>query len=239
MSRRIFIVMGGKGGVGATTTAIKLVQRFPAPGERVIVDGDLSGKRSLAVWYDLAESLDLARVIGTATIAPSKAGPLVMELARTYEDGLLHTSATVVRALTALSNNALIVVDAPQPFAATIRPLVNAAAMMILLVEPSPMGISSARALLGALDRFGIPPARIARVRSDVEGKSPVTRADIERELGMTVKAELINDRDRRSTGLFDGFMTMLAAAPLRDDAAGASEKPMFDRRLESGKRFS
>jgi len=86
LSQRIFIVTGAKGGVGATTIAIKLVARLPAPAERMIVDADLTGKRSLAVWYDLSDDLDRARSIGTATVARAPDGTLVMELARTYED---------------------------------------------------------------------------------------------------------------------------------------------------------
>jgi len=85
LSQRIFIVTGAKGGVGATTIAIKLVARLPAPAERMIVDADLTGKRSLAVWYDLSDDLDRARSIGTATVARAPDGTLVMELARTYE----------------------------------------------------------------------------------------------------------------------------------------------------------
>jgi Mrp family chromosome partitioning ATPase len=99
LSQRVFVVVGAKGGVGATKIAIKLVQRFPALAERVIVDADLSGKRSLAVWYDLSDVLDDARVVGSATVAPVTAGPIVMELARTYEDGLIQTAAVVTRAI--------------------------------------------------------------------------------------------------------------------------------------------
>ncbi len=241
MSQRIFIVTGAKGGVGATTIAIKLVARLPAPAERMIVDADLTGKRSLAVWYDLSDDLDRARSIGTATVARAPDGTLVMELARTYEDGLTQTAASVTRALAGLSEHAVIVVDAPQPFAAIVRPFVSRATKFIAITEPSPMGVAGAQALLAAMDRAGIPPSRIALAITDINAKgSAVSRADIERELKMPVSVELPIERDRRFEGLFDGLVTMLVAEPgSLGDSGELAEKPAFDRRVDLGEVFS
>ena len=228
MSQRIFVVTGAKGGVGVTALAIKLVEGLAAFAERVIVDADLAGKRSLAVWYDLSDDLDLERIIGTATVATAPTGALVMELARTYEDGLLQTKASVVRAMAERSEHALIVVDAPQPFAATIRPFIVRATKIIVVTEPSRMGVEVTRSLLAAMERFGLPAARIALVVSDLTGKGNVSRPDIERELQMPVSAELPNERDRKYHGLFDAFVAFLAAAPVYVDAEPA-EAPAFD----------
>jgi len=245
LSQRIFLVVGAKGGVGATTVAIKLVKRFPALGERIIVDADLSGKRTLAVWYDLGEDLDRARVIGQVTVAPAQPGPsvepgtLVMELARTYEDGLIQKSANVARALEGLSEHALLVVDAPQPFAAIVRPLLVRATKIVIVTEPTAMGISAARALIAATERFGIPASRLALAVSDIGGKGGIARVEIERELHLPVSAELTNDRDRRADGRFDGLVTTLAAAPAFGDSGAGTEKPAFDRRTDPGELFS
>lgn len=239
MSQRVFVVVGAKGGVGATRIAIKLIQRFPAPRERMIVDADLGGRRCLAVWYDLSDELDFARVIGSASVAQAPDGPLVMEIARTYEDGLIESSASIVRALGQLSSSAVIVVDAPQPFAATVRPLIARATKVIVVVEPTVLGVGVAREFLAAMDRTGIPAARIALVQSDLTGKGAVPRAEIERRLGMPVSAELPNQRDRRFEGLFDGLITMLAATPAQfEDPRDPLEKPIFDRRIEPGERL-
>jgi MinD superfamily P-loop ATPase len=240
MSQRIFVVVGAKGGVGATRVAINLVQRFPTAGERMIVDADLTGKRSLAVWYDLSDDLDGSRVIGSSAVAQAKDGPLVMELARTYEDGLVESAASVLRALANLSDEALIVVDAPQPFAATVRPFIVRATRIIVLTESSPMGVGVARSMLAAMERFGIPPSRLALVQSDIAGKPEIPRSEIERELKMPVRAELTNERDRRFGALFDGFVTMLSAAPANiEDPRSTAEKPIFDRRIEPGELFT
>lgn len=231
----MFIVTGAKGGVGTTTIAINLAQRFPALGERVIVDADLSGKRSLAVWFDVGDQLDQARVIGSATVVTMETGHLVMELARTYEDGLVQTASSVTRSIAGLSENALIVVDAPQPFAATVRPFIARASKIILITEPTLMGVSAARAKLATMDRAGVPATQIALAVCDIVGNGGLTRAEIERELALPVSAELSNTRDRKFEALFDGFVTMLSGASPLNDPAGASEKPVFDRRIDAG----
>jgi MinD-like ATPase involved in chromosome partitioning or flagellar assembly len=235
LSQRVFIVTGAKGGVGTTTFAIKLAQRFPALGERMIVDADLSGKRSLAVCFDLSDELDQARVIGSATVVTMKSGQLVMELARTYEDGLIQTAASVTRAIAGLSEHALVVVDAPQPFAATVRPFLARASKIILITEPTLMGVAGARAMLAVMDRAGVPATHIALAVCDMVGSGGLTRAEIERELAVPVSAELTNVRDRKFDALFDGFVTMLSTATRLDDPNSALEKPVFDRRIEPG----
>jgi Flp pilus assembly CpaF family ATPase len=234
MSQRVFVVVGAKGGVGATMIAIKLIEQLPAEAERVIVDADLSGKRSLAVWYDASVDLDIGRVIGSAAITKTKAGPFVMELARTYEDGFIQTAESVIRSIERLPKNALIVVDAPQPFAATVRPFISRAAKIVVVTEPTLMGVGAARSMLSAMDRFGIPISRIAFVLNDVRGLGDLRRSEIERALRITVGAELPNDRDRRFGKIFSGFAEMLAATPSfesLDNLRQSTEKPIGDRR--------
>ncbi len=234
MSQRVFVVVGAKGGVGATMIALKLIEQLPAAADRVIVDADLSGRRSLAVWYDLSVDLDVGRVIGAAAVAKAKTGPLVMELARTYEDGFIQTAESVVRSIERLPKNALIVVDAPQPFAATVRPFIAQAAKIIVVTEPTLMGVGAARSMLSAMDRFGIPVARIAFVLNDVRGLGDLRRNEIERALRITVTAELPSDHDRRFTKVFGGFADLLAASPSfepLDNLRQSTEKPIGDRR--------
>ncbi len=169
VNRRVFVVVGAKGGVGASTIALKLIDQLPTDAERVIVDADLAGRRSLAVWYDLSVDLDVGRVIGSPAIAKAKTGQLVMELARTYEDGFIQTAESVISSIERLPERALVVVDAPQPFAGTVRPFITWASKIILVTEPTLMGVGAARSMLSAMDRFGIPASRAsAFVLNDV-----------------------------------------------------------------------
>jgi Flp pilus assembly CpaE family ATPase len=156
-----------------------------------------------------------------------------MELARTYEDGLTQTKAAVLRAVAGLSDEALIVVDAPQPFAASIRPFVSRAVKVVVITESSLLGVAVAHAVLAAMERFGIPASRIAVVQTDVRGKSDLSRAELEAALRISLSAELPNERDRRFESRLDVLVSLLAAAPIGDFAM-ISEKPMFDLRSET-----
>lgn len=234
MSQRVFIVVGAKGGVGATTIAIKLVTELPSTSERVIVDADLAGKRSLAIYYDLSVELDVGRVIGSAATAKTPKGLLVMELARTYEDGFIQTADSVIRSIQRLPENALIVVDAPQPFAATVRPFIARSAKIVVVAEPTLMGVGAARAMLAAMDRFGIPDSRIAFVLNDVRGNGELQKSEIERALRMPVNVELPNTSDRRFGRVFAGLVETLASSPSFEPLQNlrqSTEKPIGDRR--------
>ena len=236
LSQRVFIVTGAKGGVGTTTIAINLAQRFPALGERVIVDADLSGKRSLAVWFDVGDQLESSPC--------DRLGYRRHDGDGTFGDGIganvrgwprSRPRVPITRSIAGLSENALIVVDAPQPFAATVRPFIARASKIILITEPTLMGVSAARAKLATMDRAGVPATQIALAVCDIVGNGGLTRAEIERELALPVSAELSNTRDRKFEALFDGFVTMLSGASPLNDPAGASEKPVFDRRIDAG----
>lgn len=202
----------------------------------MIVDADLTGKRTLAVWYDLSEDLEVGRVVGSVAVAAAPDGTLVMEVARTYEDGLIQSPASITQWLTGLSQHALVVVDAPQPLAATIRPFIARATKIIVVTEPTRLGVAAAQAVLAAMERAGIPLSRVALVVNDITGAGKVPRIEVERALGLPVSAELPNARDRRYEALFDGFITTLsAAAATFVDPLEPAEKPVFDRRIEPG----
>ncbi len=234
MSHRVFVVVGAKGGVGATLIAIKLIEELPANAERVVVDADLTGKRSYAIWFDVSSDLDLGRINGMPAIAQTKAGPIVMELARSYEDGFIQTADSVIASVERLPKNALVVVDAPQPFAATVRPFIARAAKVVVVTEPTLLGIGAARSTLSAMARYGIPPERIAFVLNDVRGNSDLRRSEIQAALRTAVSAELPSERDRNFRKIFGGFVATLAATPefdLLENLRQATAKPIGDPR--------
>ena len=213
MSMRVFVVVGAKGGVGATTIAIKMVRHLPGVGERMIVDADLFGKRSLADWYDVCEDLDVAHTIGSATVVKTKTGTLVMELARKYEDGLLHLGPSIRRELARLTEHALVVVDAPQPFAANVRPFIAIANKIIVVFEPTLMGVAAACSMLSALERGGVAASRIVLVQSNVHGGRHARQSDIIGGLPFPVSAVLHHEKDSKHDTHFERFITMLALA--------------------------
>ncbi len=213
MSARILVVVGAKGGVGASSIAMQLAEHLPAHGPRYVVDADLAGRRALAVWYDVTKELDAARVPGSPAVA-AKGRLSVVELARSYEDAFVLTAESVERFAAQLAPAALVVVDAPQPFAATVRPFIANAAKIVVLSEPTLLGVGSARAMLSAMDRFGIPASRIAFTLYDLRGASELRAREIQESLKFSIAAELPPYRDRGWGRAFGRFTEALAAAP-------------------------
>jgi len=80
--------------------------------------------------------------------------------------------------------------------------------------------------MLSAMDRFGIPDARIAFVLNDVRASGELRRIDIERTLRVTVSAELPNERDRRFAKTFAAFAGVLAASPIFQTLATCASQP-------------
>jgi pilus assembly protein CpaF len=85
----------------------------------------------------------------------------------------------------------LVIVDAPQPFAAAVRPFVTRATRFIVVLEPTLLGLAGAQAMLANLQRFGVPPSRMALVSNARSENGAISRSDIERALGMKVVAEI------------------------------------------------
>jgi len=233
MSLRVFVVVGAKGGVGATSIAMQLAEELPSAGPRFIVDADLSGRRAMAIWYDVARELDLGRVPGSP--AMTNKGPLaIVELARSYEDGFVVSAEAVEQFAHKLPEHGLVVVDAPQPFAATVRPFITAAAKIIVISEPTLLGIGSAHATLSAMDRFGIPQARIAFTLYDLRNNAELRAREVQESLKFAIAAELPAPRDRGWSRTFGRFVEALAATPDVDpmnDLRPSATNPIGDRR--------
>ena len=213
MSKRLFVVVGGKGGVGATTIAMKLAEGLPASGARVLVDADLAGKRSAAVSYDLEADLDSSRLHGWPATANTRTGLLVMELARTYEDGFLLTPDSVADPIRRCAHDALIVVDAPQPFAAGVRHFLASAWRIVVVTEPTRLGVGGASATFAAMARFGVPFSHLAFVLNHARGNGELQRSDIESALGTAVDVELPHENDPAFDPTFGDFIAVLAGA--------------------------
>ena len=230
---RFFVIVGAKGGVGASSLAMHLAATLPAKGPRFIVDADLAGRRSLAIWYDVAKDLDMHRVPGEPASAAK--GPLtVVELARSYEDAFMIAPEAVEDFTARLPADALVVVDAPQPFAASVRPFVMNAAKVVVLSEPTLLGVGSSHAMLSAMDRFGIPPSRIAYTLYDLRGHAELRAREISDSLKFTVAAELPSHRDRTWERAIEKYVAMLAETPDIDPIVtlrASAARPIGDRR--------
>jgi pilus assembly protein CpaF len=233
MSRRVYVVCGGKGGCGATTLAIELANRLRTPGARVLVDGDLGGRRSHAVTFDVTKQLDGGRTSGNPATT-SVRGLTLLELSNSYEQGFGVRLDTVENSLAALPADAVVVVDAPQPGAAAVRPFVMRALRFVIVVEPTLMGVSGTSQLLAVLARFGIPPDRTTVVVNSRDSARHFNRSEIQSLLGIPIAAELPLASDRRYAAALTALADQLDAVPELEPLPGlrlSASLPVGDRR--------
>lgn len=219
MSQRFFLLCGAKGGVGTTTIALDLIGRLPGPGARVLIDADLSGRRSHAVTLGVCSELDQHRIAGP--IGQTVVGENTMiELCRDYEAGLTVTPDHVEQAIRGIPEGASVIVDAPNPFAPALAPCIARACAVLVVTEPTLLGISSARSMLATLQRFGLRRDRSMLVLTEVHGPRELRKAEVERTLGCDVACELPNFRDRGFARGLDGLAQTLSRIAPIDDAA-------------------
>jgi pilus assembly protein CpaF len=212
VSAFVFVVVGAKGGVGATRLAVHLAGAMRSVATYVI-DADLAGRRTHATWYDIARELDVTRVPGAPATARTEQVNVV-ELARSYEDAFVITAEAVEDFCAGVPDGALLIVDAPQPFAAAVRPFMINAAKIIVISEPTLLGVGAAHSMLSALERFGIPANRIAFVSSDLRSAAEVQPREIADSLKYQIACELPAPHERTWAKAAAGLVELLSATP-------------------------
>jgi pilus assembly protein CpaF len=186
---RVVLFVGAKGGAGTTTLCAELARAVAEHGNAAVVDGDLTGRRSVALIFEAISTLSAAR--GTSPISRARVnGITLVELADRYDAGFGLDAEAIEEVAGVMTGFDLILVDAPQPFAAAVRPFVKRATRVAIVVEPTLLGVAGARALYGDLQRFGIPAARIVLV-SNARTENGMSVRDIERTVGSKVVAEI------------------------------------------------
>jgi Flp pilus assembly CpaF family ATPase/MinD superfamily P-loop ATPase len=237
VSAKVFAFVGSKGGCGATTISLAVTERLRKSGTVTLVDADFSGRRSIAVLLDEIRELDGARnkaAIGSVRIDDTLR---VAELAPTIDASFTLRPDDVdelTKDVTAESE--FVVVDAPQPFAAAIRPLIKMAARIFIIVEPSMLGVTGTRAMQVELLRFGVPAELISLVLNWRDARSELTRSQLERLLDTTVFAEFPNGvNDRRYARELNLFVEEILKIPTLASATElrpSTRVPLGDRRF-------
>ncbi len=236
---RIAVFIGSKGGSGTTTLCRELVRTLREDGNTALVDADLTGRRSIALLLDIVRSLDTARSASPISSARSD-GVTVVELADRYDAAFALEEGTVEAFVSELSGFDTIVVDAPQPFAATVRPFIARATRFFIVLEPTLLGAAGAQQMASDLQRFGIPSERIELVTNARSEIGMVPRSDIEGVLGNRIVAEIPLSTHRnyaRSTaGLARYIQSLSPEAPLVA-LQPSSDSPIADRNGGSTRR--
>jgi len=237
VSAKVFAFVGSKGGCGATTITLAVMERLRKRGMVTVVDADFSGRRSVAVLLDAIRELDGARnkaAIGSVRIDNTLR---VAELAPTIDASFTLRPDTVDELTTEVTKESdFVVVDAPQPFAAAIRPLIKMASRIFIIVEPTMLGVTGTRAMQVELLRFGVPPALISLVLNWRDAQSELTRSQLERLLEANMFAEIPNGvRDRRFDRELNVFVEAILKIPALETATllrPSTRVPLGDRRF-------
>jgi septum formation inhibitor-activating ATPase MinD len=237
MSARVIVIAGSKGGSGATTIAFEMIKRLgPGSARGVLVDGDLAGRRSHAVTYDVVRQLDESRAPGTPALSPAPDCDL-FELANSFEDGYSVKADAVEALIAKLPTETTFVADLPQLFAGAVRPFVTRALRFAVVVEPTLLGVSAARQLLHAMARFGIPPNRIVIVLNNRDGNVELKRNEIQVTLQAPVIGEIPPRRDRGYGRAIQSLSEVLLKVPHLEPLPNlrpSASIPIGDRRVTS-----
>jgi pilus assembly protein CpaF len=234
MNAPISVIIPTKGGVGCTTICVDIMKAMSKAHDVALVDGDYAARRSVAVLTDMVRAIDANRTSANISSA-TKHRMTVVEMASSL-DGAFTLSPTEVEniAVTLTERSDAILVDAPQPYANTIRPFIRRAGRFILVVEPTVLGLTTARLGQIQLERFGVSRAHQLIVVSGRIPKSEVSRSDIEATLGTRAVIEVANRNDRK----YDKSIEALAEILLKPSELGvpeglkpSSSAPIGDRR--------
>ena len=184
-----FLFIGSKGGAGATTLCRELAVTMSDKAVAV-VDADLTARRSAAVLFDAVRALDAARA--TSAIASARVnGVSLVELAERYDAAFTLSEDAVEAFAAGMIGFDAILVDAPQPFAAAVRPFVRRARRFFIVLEPTLLGVAGAQSIVSDLRRFGVPSNRIDLLTNARSEIAVVPREEIEAALGCKIVAEI------------------------------------------------
>ncbi|GAC1419262.1 MAG: hypothetical protein NVSMB64_28670 [Candidatus Velthaea sp.] len=236
MSWAVFV--GAKGGVGLTTLLWEMSKALSGKGRVALVDADFSGHRALAVMCGATHDFDAARQGAPISIVKTQ-GVTAVELTESFDAMLSVTPESTEALATALDTGYdMVYVDASQPFASATRPFMVRASRYVVVVPPTLLGITGARATLNDMARFGFPKDRTAAVMVWMQGRPEIAPAEIERALGVPLIGQIppLSDRGwRRSVeALNAALLSIPEGARIDSDAITAPNQVQLGERRKT-----
>jgi pilus assembly protein CpaF len=238
MPASVITVVGGKGGVGATSISFELAKALSRRGRIALVDGDFAGRRTIALLMNCVKELDEARdESNNLSFVTLRDGITAVELAHNIHAGFtLKPDKVETLVQNFAQTNTGAIVDAPQPFAAAIRPFIVRCVRFVLVVEPTLLGMAGGKAMVAEMLKFGISPTQIAVVSVQRDAHPEISRTDIERALGAKLVAEIPPKTDRRYGRAIEGLIEYCAELMTYSeeglDLGPSIRSPIGDRRL-------
>ena len=235
MSGRVVSFVGAKGGSGTSTVALEVVRALRRNQPVAIVDADLTGRRNLAVMLDAVRTFDEKRGDNGVPVIECE-GFTAAELVNGLVSSFSLRAKSVEQLNDALASFETIVVDVPQPFAGAVQPLVARTSQFLIVMEPTVLGVASARSFI--TDAFAnVDRSRIAAVVNHREtGPRELSRREIEGLLGIAVAAELPNRTDRSFPKAIAALASYVGALPVAASALNLliSNTPLGERRSDT-----
>jgi Flp pilus assembly CpaF family ATPase/MinD-like ATPase involved in chromosome partitioning or flagellar assembly len=235
MSGTTFAFVNAKGGSGSTTICAELAKALRADRSVAAVDGDLSGRRNLAILFDAVRTIDVARDSGPIGVTQT-AGITLAELAPAYDSAFTINFDDVEHLAASFSDIDYVLADVPIPFAAPVRPFVVRATRFIVVTEPTLLGVASARTMIAELKKFGVPLTRIVLVTNCRDGHPAASRNEIERALEIKVMGELPPQTDRaygKALAALERTLRSISAEPRIEVLLPSARGLIHDRRAE------
>jgi pilus assembly protein CpaF len=197
MSGTLHVLVNAKGGSGATTLAVELAKAAAREKQTVaVVDADLTGRRSMSAILDCAKEFAANRTMSIYSVA-RVFGVTAIELSDTLENAYAIRSEEMEKlAKSLMQQHRMTIVDCASPFTDIVRPFIQHATRIVIVMEPTMLGSNATRHLIGDLSRFGIPLGRICVATNLRSPKAEITAREIDRALG-TVVGEIPRRDDR------------------------------------------
>lgn len=211
---KFVVFVGAKGGSGTTTLAWELGKNIGPKGKVAVVDGDFSGRRSLAVMAKSTAAFDQARQNTTISVIRAE-NVTAVELTESFDAVLSVTpESTKKLAETLESTQSIVYIDVPQPFASATRPFMMRASRYVMVVPPTLLGITGARATINDMSRFNFPKERICAVLVWMNGRPEIDPKEVEKALGIPVIAQIPPMSDGKWKRSIEALNTTLLALP-------------------------
>jgi pilus assembly protein CpaF len=197
MSGTLHVLVNAKGGSGATTLAVELAKTAAREKQTVaVVDADLTGRRSMSAILDCTKEFAANRTMSVYSVA-RVFGTTAIELSDSLENSFAIRADEMERLATSLAQqHRMTIVDCNSPFTDVVRPFVQHATRIVIVMEPTMLGSNATRYLIGDLTRFGVPLGRICIATNLRGSKAEITAREVDRALA-TVIGEIPRRDDR------------------------------------------
>jgi pilus assembly protein CpaF len=240
MSATVVVLISVKGGSGSSTISVALAEALQRKGSVTLVDGDVMGRRNVAVLTDSVRALDSMRHGENVSVARASGALTVVELSPSFDAGFSVKMADVeVLAHGVCDSSRYVILDANQPFSGAVRPFAVRASKFFVIAEPTLLGAACTRNMLFELTKFGISRSLVEIVLNGRSGHSEISRGDFEKAVAGTVTAEFPLMSDRRYKKTLESFVAHVAAIESSNELLkmAPSSRAAGDRRSGEGRR--